>query len=280
MIRQKILVVSVAAISSFFGVGDLVLAASIVGRFSANGLSLSTQATARYVGDGSTPADFDMPPDDSKSGTVDFLGPVVTTSVTATKTPAMGAAKDVAEVTATLQFEFGDPHSTLPNDGFTFSATGNVSAVSAFNTAGNPSAAIAASKGSLRFFIDAGFGGAPPAGTVVGALDLPGLSPLTAWEVVKHIEVFENSVTIGMIEPGDGPLTLPLKTANSYEVRTEYVAHAPFGVDPPFHFDYRATLVEIPEPAAGVSFLAAALAILTLTRRSGFVPIETYTTIS
>ena len=247
---------------------DALRAESVVGMFSANGVAIRTDARAGYDGAGSDPlVDYDIAPTDFKSGTADFLGGAAATMASATKIPAAGDPKDVADVEARTTFVFGGPFGGSLTDEVFFSVSGTVSAASAHNSAGNPAAANILAVGTAAFFVDAGFGGAPPPGVIVGSVYLPVFIAPRAPEGVKEVTVFENEREVARLDAESLPFRVPLYTQNGYRIEFHYSALAPFGEDPPFSFEYRVAIRAVPEPTTAVMMAAVSMAWLTACRR-------------
>jgi len=235
----------------FFTLGLFVLSAapataeSILGECSFDGVTVSSQITVGYDGAFSTAADF--------VSDVDGSGPIVVptpvfgiANAVANALPGGGGlAKDRVDGSMKTSFEFGSPFGTTTQDTLLFDASGNASAVNSTNTAGSQADATVIGKATARFDVDIVAG--KDCDTFLTVPEVPNLQP---FETFIEINVFRDpgpsQVLEATLSPGSPAQLVLLPEDHSYLIDFEYNYRVPFGVDPPFGFEYAITVGETP----------------------------------
>ncbi len=183
---------------------------------------------------------------------------------------ATSVAKDQARVSPRLTFEYGTPWGAVPADQISLDVTGIVSAedasifdpISASMVAADALVKVAA---RLQFFVDTIL---EPAGTVVGAVNLPALRALTPFEILLEASLVEDEgPVVALVSAGEAGETASVRAGHSYRLDVTYAARAPFGTDPPFSLGVLLPMTPIvPEPAA-LTLLGSGLVTLAAARR-------------
>lgn len=246
-----------------------VRADSLLQQYAPNMITLSADITAAFQGTGSTAADATT---DNQSVTVDWrMTHLGTASVLATHYPWVSSVtKDIADGQFDMSFEYGTPvsGSTVTADTFTFSMDTTVSSMDGHNTAFNQAAARVVATGLATFFTDSGTGAL---GTVLGNMDMPGLRELEEYELLMNLQVKEtncigtscSTTTLADLYAGDPATTIDIKDGRFYDVSFQYIAEAPFGIDP--HYTLHYSMRMVPEPCTGM--ILGGSGILALLRR-------------
>ena len=245
-----------------------VQASSLLQQYAPNMIALRADIIAAFQGTGSTAADATS---DSKGATVDWrMTHLGTTSVSATQYPWISSVgKDIADGQFDMSFEYGTPvsGSTVTADTLTFSMDTTVSSMDGHNAVANQAAARVVADGLATFFTDSGAG---TWGTVLGVMEMPGLRELEDYELLMNLQVKESACSscstmlLADLNAGDTAKTIDITDGRFYEISFQYIAEAPFGIDPHYTLHYSTRMV--PEPCTGL--ILGGSGILALLRRS------------
>ncbi|MGR8918222.1 MAG: hypothetical protein ACU85V_01285 [Gammaproteobacteria bacterium] len=266
------------------GLGEATSADSILYEHSANGGVQTMSLSLGYVGPGSSLVTPVLPfgPDNAA---IPSNGPTIELKLPGgmiTELPPLGDPKDQATIAPSISFTFGSPVGAGSDDELVFSVDGDISAVNATSSAGDPLDAEIHYTGRFEFFLDTLV---LPADSLVGQIEFDPLGPLDAWPGGAFEAVSLKVTEIDAAVPGSSttvafatavvgaavPMApVPLYTNRGYFIDYSYDAVVPFGIDP--HF---ATLdglrftaaTPIPLPASAL-LLAPALLVLRRARRA------------
>jgi hypothetical protein len=225
---------------------------------SANAALIRASIDVGFVGAGSTGADRD-----ADSQLAPFVlpapGAIASAVVSASKAPASGSGTAAGSIVTQLTFGSGD------FDAFDFTGSITLSALTALNAAGNPSAAEVLAGGAVTFYLDPGYGNHPitglptVAGDLVGQLLLAAPGPLDTYEVARKVSVVKDPsltpVVLADLSAGDPGTAVDLTIGSEYRINFNYVARVPNGVDPDFNFSLTAGSTVVPEPSVLVGLL-------------------------
>ena len=232
---------------------------SVLGLCSLNGVTVSSDVTVGYDGAGSTPAADFTSDSDSAPPIVPFTPSGIANAVANALPAGGGAAKDKVEGAMTASFELGFPFGTIAQDTLELEASGFGSAMNSTNFVGNTSDATVSGQARAEFFIDI-----VPGMDCDTFLNVPAVRNLLLFETFLEINVIfdpglPTQMLLATLSPGSPAQLVLLPEDHLYLIQLEYDYRVPFGLDPPFGFDFLITVG--PSPAVPMLDMQSAIVL-------------------